>query len=89
MPKLTAGTSILKDTATVIYGCLSSRNTQRQGRILIPQVQRDYADLQKDVVVAGVLNRVEIWNRERWQAENTYDDMDKVAEHMAELGLRI
>ncbi|MCI8490577.1 MAG: division/cell wall cluster transcriptional repressor MraZ [Lachnospiraceae bacterium] len=61
----------------------------KQGRILIPQVQRDYADLQKDVVVAGVLNRVEIWSRERWQAENTYDDMDEVAEHMAELGLRI
>ena len=61
----------------------------KQGRILISPAQREFAELQKDVVVAGVLNRIEIWSRDRWQAENTYDDMDEIAEHAAELGLRI
>lgn len=61
----------------------------RQGRILLPQVLREFADLQKDVVLAGVLGRIEIWSKERWQDENTYDDMDEIAEHMAELGLSI
>ncbi len=61
----------------------------KQGRILLPQVLREFADLQKDVVLAGVLGRIEIWSKERWQDENTYDDMDEIAEHMAELGLSI
>lgn len=67
----------------------ASCEVDKQGRILLPQVLRDYADLQKDVVLAGVLGRVEIWSRDRWQDANTYEDMDEVAEHMAELGLGI
>ena len=58
----------------------------KQGRILIPPNLREHADLQKDIVSAGVLNRVEIGNKDRWQESSNYDDMDEVAEHMAELG---
>ena len=62
----------------------------KQGRILLPPVLREYADLQKDVVLVGVLSRVEIWSKDRW-LENTYDEdeMDDIAEHMAELGFSI
>ncbi len=44
----------------------------------------------KDVVLVGVLSRVEIWDKDRWQ-ENTYDEdeMDEIAEHMADLGFSI
>ena len=58
----------------------------KQVRILIPPNLREHADLQKDIVSAGVLNRVEIWNKDRWQESSNYEDMDEVAEHMAELG---
>lgn len=61
----------------------------KQGRILLPQILREFADLQKEVVLVGVLGRIEIWNRQRWQDANTYDDMDEIAERMAELGLGI
>lgn len=61
----------------------------KQGRILLPAVLREYADLEKDVVLVGVLSRIEIWSKERWLDTNNYDDMDEVAEHMAELGLSI
>lgn len=60
----------------------------KQGRVLIPAVLREFAGLNKEVVLVGVLNRIEIWSKERWQ-ENEYDDMDEVAEHMAALGLGI
>ncbi len=62
----------------------------KQGRILLPPVLREYAALQKDVVLVGVLSRVEIWDKERWM-QNSYeeDEMDEIAEHMAELGFSI
>jgi MraZ protein len=37
-----------------------------QGRILIPQYLKDFAEIKKDVVVVGVSNRVEIWARNKW-----------------------
>ncbi|MCR5272369.1 MAG: division/cell wall cluster transcriptional repressor MraZ [Lachnospiraceae bacterium] len=61
----------------------------KQGRILLPQVLREYASLTKDIVVVGVLNRIEIWDKDKWNENNSYDDMDEIAEHMAELGLGI
>lgn len=62
----------------------------KQGRILLPPNLREYANIQKDVVLAGVLNRIEIWDKDRW-LENTYDEdeMDEIAEHMADLGFSI
>jgi len=42
----------------------------RQGRIAIPQTLREFAGLEREVVVAGVFSRVEIWDAERWQRVN-------------------
>jgi MraZ protein len=33
------------------------------------------------------MNKIEIWSKERWEANNTFDDMDAAAEKMSELGL--
>ena len=56
---------------------------------MIPMNLREYAGIQKDVVSVGVLSRVEIWSKEKWMANGDYDDMDEIAEHMAELGFNI
>ncbi len=61
----------------------------KQGRILLPANLREYAGIDKDVVSVGVLTRVEIWSKERWQDNSDYENMDDIAEHMAELGLGI
>ena len=58
-----------------------------QGRILIPQKLRAYADLQKDVVVIGVSNRAEIWNAAAWYAvEEEELNPENLAAVMEELG---
>ncbi|HIT60952.1 MAG TPA: division/cell wall cluster transcriptional repressor MraZ [Candidatus Fimousia stercorigallinarum] len=58
----------------------------KQGRILIPQTLREFANIQKDVVVAGSLNKLEIWSKERWDTMNSFDDMDAIAANLQGLG---
>ena len=67
----------------------SACEVDKQGRILIPTVLREFAGLEKDVVLAGVLNRIEIWSRERWEEANSYDDMEEISEHMSDIGISI
>ncbi len=67
----------------------ASVEVDKQGRILVPSVLREFADLQKDVVLIGVASRVEIWSKERWDGTANYEDMEEIAEHMADLGLSI
>ncbi len=63
----------------------------KQDRILIPPSLREYADLQKEIVLAGVLKIFEIWSRERWDSEHAKmaEDMKKedVRNEIALLGL--
>lgn len=39
----------------------------RQGRILLPQYLKDFAEIKRDVVIVGVANRIEVWSKEKWQ----------------------
>ena len=61
----------------------------KQGRILIPSVLREFAALEKDGVLVGVGTRVEIWDKKRWEESTSFEDMDEIAEHMMDLGLNI
>ncbi|MEK7193389.1 MAG: division/cell wall cluster transcriptional repressor MraZ [Patescibacteria group bacterium] len=60
-----------------------------QGRILVPDYLRKYADLKKQVIVAGVYNRIEIWDAERWERykQKTESAADEIAEKLGELGI--
>ena len=61
----------------------------KQGRILIPANLRQHADLNKELAIIGVSTRIEIWDRDAWDAYNNESslDQDKIVEHMAELGI--
>ena len=59
----------------------------KQGRILLPAHLREFAGLEKDVVLVGVGSRVEIWSKDKWIEANTFDDMEEIAEHMEGLGI--
>ena len=63
----------------------------KQGRVLIPQVLREFAGLDKDVVLTGAGSRIEIWNKAKWEEiVSRYDDnMDEVAENMSNMGFTI
>jgi MraZ protein len=54
----------------------------RQGRVMIPAPLSTYAKLGREVVVAGVRNRLEVWDREAWRKQR--DEFEGSAEHVAE-----
>lgn len=60
----------------------------KQGRGLIPQNLIEYASIKKEIVSIGVLSRVEIWSKEKWQEYNESGiDYDAIAEKMNDLGI--
>ncbi len=90
--KLEALPLVRKEARTLVRFFVSGARTcelDKQGRILVPSVLRDFAGLEKDVVLAGATNRVEIWSKPRWTQVSAVDDMEDIAQQMADLGLDI
>ena len=60
-----------------------------QGRVLVPDYLRKYADLKKAAIVTGLYNRIEIWDDNRWRnyKEKTEASSDDIAEQLGALGI--
>ncbi len=60
-----------------------------QGRIMLPQYLRNFAGLSKSVIVAGLYNRLEIWDEEKWKTytASTESESASIAEQMGTLGV--
>jgi MraZ protein len=52
----------------------------KQGRVLIPENLREFAGMQKDVVVEGSMKRVELWAREKYVDATSADEIDESME---------
>lgn len=72
-----------KDTMAFLrffYSSASDCPIDKLGRILLPQPLRDYAKLEKDAVLVGVLKRIEIWSKAAWEkAESGVQQQDIVS----------
>ena len=71
----------VRDSQRMMTAGASFEVPARQGRVTIPQILRDYAGLDRDVVVIGAMNRAEIWDAETWQkyseaSEESFSGMD-------------
>jgi transcriptional regulator MraZ len=64
------------------YSAATEAEIDRQGRVVIPAALVQYAALGRDVVVAGVRERLEIWNRNAWHKQR--DEIEGSAEHVAQ-----
>lgn len=69
----------------------SQCDVDKQGRILLPAVLREFAGLEKDIVFIGAANKIEIWSKAKWDAccEEYNDNMDEVIENMESLGFTL
>ena len=61
----------------------------KQGRMVLPEYLRTFATLKKGVVIAGLYNRLEIWDEEAWHVYKTATESESnaLAEKMGELGV--
>ena len=75
----------------VFIGGAFECSSDKQDRILIPQNLRQYAELDKEIVLVGVLDHFEIWSRKSWDKENIHLEKDMKKEdtrnEIAKLGL--
>ena len=69
------------------FGSATECEFDKQGRILLPANLLDFAGMQKDAVIVGVGNHAEIWSSSKWEENNSFDDIEDVAEEMGNMGL--
>lgn len=64
-------------------------NLDGQGRVLIPPTLREYAHLEKDIILAGMIKVIEIWSKDRFEEEmkKTGEEIDKSTNFIADLGI--
>ncbi|MDY0302289.1 MAG: division/cell wall cluster transcriptional repressor MraZ [Candidatus Moranbacteria bacterium] len=61
----------------------------KQGRVLIPDYLKDYAGIKKDVTVAGLFDRLEVWDKNNWNSYKAKAEKssDEIAEQLGKLGV--
>jgi len=65
----------------------SECSIDKLGRIMIPSNLRDFASLEKDITFAGVLDKFEIWNKEKWEnvVEGPQENFDEITTSFPEI----
>ena len=90
--KVTSLSLLKKEVKTFLrffYSSAMDCSIDKQGRLLIPPTLRDYAVLQKDVVLVGEGKKIEIWAKERWNdvVKKAQEDFDQIGDTLSGLGL--
>lgn len=88
LPRMNKDARIFK---RYFFGSASEGSFDKQGRVLVPPSLRKSAHLEKDVVLVGVQDRVEIWDKGLWEERSmvSEEDLDAIAERMEAIGIRI
>lgn len=81
LPRMSKDARIYK---RYFFGSASEGTFDKQGRVVVPPPLRKTANLEKDVVLVGVQDHVEIWDKARWEEQSivSEDDLDAIAERI-------
>lgn len=81
LSKLPTGQIEARGLARVILSGAAEVEFDSLGRILVPDYLKQYAAIEKNVVIAGVSNHLEIWGQKQWEAYK--EEMEKTVGNMA------
>jgi len=89
MKKLSMIQKDVRNFLRLFYSSATEAPLDSQGRILIPPQMRERAKLDREVVLLGLLNKIEIWDKKSWQEfiANSADTFEDVASKLVELGI--
>lgn len=89
LKSLPFGSKEARTFSRYFFSSASECEIDKQGRTVIASNLKDYAKIEKDVVIIGVSSRVEIWSKEKWEELNNDEnlDMEDISEKMAMLGI--
>ncbi|MFA7309151.1 MAG: division/cell wall cluster transcriptional repressor MraZ [Patescibacteria group bacterium] len=78
-----------RDYARLMLAGAMDAQPDKLGRIVLPQYLRDFAGLKKDIVVAGLYNRMEIWEAGEWKKYEAQIEKNSadIAEKLTSLGV--
>lgn len=78
-----------RDFGRLMFSGAADFIPDRQGRVLIPQGLREYAQLDGEAIIIGLYDRLEIWNPDSWSNVRTAveEDPESIAEQLQELGI--
>jgi len=70
----------------ILFSRATSCSMDSQGRVSIVKYLKDYAHIQKEIMIIGVMDRIEIWNKDLWQKYSTgvVDSYEEIAERIYE-----
>jgi MraZ protein len=79
----------VKSVKRMYIGSAQERSLDSNGRLLIPQSMREYAQLEREVVWVGQLDKIELWSKEKWDevTAEAQTDPESVQEALTGLGL--
>ena len=75
-----------RDIQRYLFSGACEVEPDKQGRILIPANLREFAGLDKDVLIIGASNRAEIWNKQKWENACSGLTSETIVQVMDELG---
>lgn len=72
-----------------MFSSASESIPDRNGRVIIPLKLREYAQIESEVVVAGMMNKIELWSPQRWTDEQVTitESPEALVEQLADLGI--
>lgn len=62
----------IRDTSRFLVGGATEISTDKLGRFIIPESLYEHAELKKEIVFIGLINWIEIWDKDRWEEKLTY-----------------
>ena len=86
---LSLGSSASRAFSRFILSSATQVNVDKSGRILLPANLRNHAGLSEEVVIAGVGNRLELWDPVKWESQQQaiVENVDDLAEQLSDLGM--
>lgn len=69
-----------------VYSSATEASCDSQGRVVLPQGLREYAGLEKELVIIGAGDHAEIWNSETWNGYMSEESTDNMVETLMEFG---